>query len=68
MSAEILLTSAFSGQIFQNLVKIGPFSNCYIQATNEGKNDNNPSLESTEIGLYNSLCHPINFFADDSIF
>ena len=49
---------------FQNLMKIGPFWNCYIEATNKGKKNIDPSLQSTEIGFYicnNILCHLTTF-------
>ena len=39
-------------RIFQNFINIGPISNCYIRATNKGKNDIDPSLESSNIGLH----------------
>ena len=71
LSAEFLPLLVFKVEIVQNPVKIGPFSNCYIQAINKGKNDNHPSLESSEIGFYvcdSILCPPIKFVADISIF
>ena len=49
----------FLFKIFQNFIKIGPISNFYIQATNKGKKDIDPSLESSNIGLhiYNSILY-----------
>ena len=44
---------------FWNFIKIEPISNCYIQATNKGKNDIHPSLESSNIGvhIYNNILY-----------
>ena len=60
----------FLVKIVQNLVKIGPVSNCYIYAINQGNNEIDPSLESTEIALYiyNNILYHSNYFADISTF
>ena len=49
----------FLFKIFQNFIKIEPISNCYIQATDKGENDIEPSLESSNIGLhiYNNISY-----------
>ena len=49
----------FLFKIFQNFIKIGPISNCYIHATNKDKHDIAPSLESTNVGfhIYNNILH-----------
>ena len=61
----------FLFKILQHFIKIGPISNCYIQATNKGQNDIYPSLESSNIGLHiynNFFTTWSNFSADVSNF
>ena len=61
----------FSIKNVQNLVKIGSFSNCFIYATNQGKNDIDPLLEIIEIAAYiynNISCHAIKIFLLTSVF